>query len=457
MPNSSLLTPSQTQTLRDLVANRTGLDLNRRTLLEPRDLLAGEDADAALRKLAGHETDHPAWQHLIDALTIGETYFFRNPTQFELLRNHILSRVTHGSTPRPLTVWSVGCASGEEPYSVYMALRGVLPKGWTLRVIGTDLSATAIETGKRGIYREWSFRGNYDDLLHANMAHVEDGYQLSESIRNAVTLRQGNLLESDSPTGWADIVLCRNVLLYLTAEARVRAENALLHAIGDGGWLLLGHAEALVAERSPWKAHIVAGSVAYERAESAEKSWIPIPTRKAPKASVTSTVTDTAAYHQALLAYHQKDHSTAEAHLTALISDQNNHPNALVLFGASLADRGEATEAERVIRIALAQVPLYADAHYLLATLALERGDRNAAIDSLRAALYSEPTHTLAMFMLGVLVAEDGKPERAQNLWQQAQSAIENLSDDERPGDIAPYTTGTLREMLARRLTTASG
>ncbi len=209
---------------------------------------------------------------LIAQLTVPETYFFRDRAMYEELAGCVLAplldRRRHSG--RRLSVWSAGCASGEEPYSVAITLRRMLgaEEGWHVHVLGTDVNADAIERAERASYREWSFREGLPGPREAYFVAARAGeHVLRPEIRASVRFARHNLADLSLPEGAVapfDVILCRNVLMYLreeTARAVVRQFHRWTSA---GGWLVVAPAEML----HPWFegfAAVQAGSASFLR------------------------------------------------------------------------------------------------------------------------------------------------------------------------------------------------
>ena len=242
------------------IRQRTGLVFNEarradlaRGLGKAIERAGTRDVEAYLARL---ETDPRVLDHLVAEITVGETYFFREPEQFAVIREHILpdlaSRRPHG---RPLRVWSAGCATGEEPYSVTIMLREA---GWldVVHILGTDIARTALARGKRGRYTRWSFRGVPAGVREAYFVERGAELALSATIRAAVDFGYLNLAEDTYPslaTGvWGmDLILCRNVLIYFDSDAVAAVARRLLASLADGGWLLLGASDPMLINLVP--------------------------------------------------------------------------------------------------------------------------------------------------------------------------------------------------------------
>lgn len=192
---------------------------------------------------------------MFDAISTNETRFFREPHHFELMAAEIFPRwkalAARGARERRIRIWSAGCSSGEEPYSVAMSLLEAFdPAQWDLRVDATDLSTRVLDIARRG---EWPARKAADvpePLLRRYMLRgtrsQEGVMKAGDAIRGIVRFGRQNLMDEPySMPGHYDIVLCRNVLIYLRQANRVRVVHNLLSHLADGGFFFIGHSETL--------------------------------------------------------------------------------------------------------------------------------------------------------------------------------------------------------------------
>lgn len=236
------------------------------------DRLFASSDDAAiaewLKRVRGPGPLHPDLQLLIESLTTHETYFFRDRTQLELLRTAMLPPLIAAARADGrlrLRLWSAGCATGEEAYSLAVVALSALHDageaierkgqikplpGWSVEVLGTDISGRALEVAAAGVYGTGplsSFREVPPDLL-AYFPATADGAErrVRDELRGSVRFARGNLLDASPPIADCDVVACRNVLIYLTAAARRRAQDLLHRALRRGGCLLLGPTDSLV-------------------------------------------------------------------------------------------------------------------------------------------------------------------------------------------------------------------
>lgn len=198
----------------------------------------GSEPDSAPGAPVPRTADEAAFDRLCDALTVQESYFFREAPRLALIREHVLPWVRER---RPhLRAWSAGCARGEEAYTLSMLFNDA-GLGGHFQVLGTDLSARAVTSAERGTYGPWAVRGLDQKAVAAYFDDDPGGLRVADRFRTRVAFEQHNLFDP-LPSGWGrfDLVLCRNVLIYFTPEAVRRAGEALTAALAPGGWLLLG-------------------------------------------------------------------------------------------------------------------------------------------------------------------------------------------------------------------------
>jgi chemotaxis protein methyltransferase CheR len=443
----------------DLIEQRLGLATGSQRAADLQQLiseLSNGSSRALLNVLRESDDQHTAWQDLIQRLAIGETYFFRDQAHFDLLRTRILppliqQRREHGELV--LSLGSIGCATGEEPYSLAILLYELLPDidRWMIRLHGMDINLKALEAARRGVYRPWSFR-MADHLLNPYFDRTPEGLRLKAHIRAMVTFRPLNLVKA-VPLPQYDVLLCRNVLLYFTPSRAAAAEAVLNEMLYPGGWLFLAQSEALRDKRHGWTTHLFPGAPAYQKALRREEAEIrehrlePIVEKR------TQPVPDSESdYQAAVSARHAGQPAEAQRQLIALLADQPNHAPAHALMACLYADQKRIPEAHVHLDTALHLEPLMADAYYVRGLLHYERGDHESARQALQHALYCQRTHPLASFMLGTLLARSGGIPRALKLWQSALQVISTL-DAERPiSDLSDITARQLEGMIAEQL-----
>ena len=193
------------------------------------------------------EVDQEEQEKLLAALTIHVSQFFRNPSTFAILERRVLPELLQRARENrsKLRIWSVGCAGGEEPYSVALLCRELTQKGDLFSIIATDLSPTILQNAKRGRFPASRVAEISGETLKSSFQQEGEYYQLHEPIRQAVRFFRHDVL-TDPPFYRADLILCRNVLIYFSRDQQQKILGMLAETLLPGGYLVLGRAETLV-------------------------------------------------------------------------------------------------------------------------------------------------------------------------------------------------------------------
>jgi len=199
---------------------------------------------------------------VVEALLNNETYFFRDRAPFDLLARHALPQLaTKRDSTRRIKIWSAGCSTGQEVYSLAMLFAEDPAKwqGWTIDVLGTDVSSNVVDRARGGAYSQFEVqRGLGINQTIRWFEECEGGWRAVEQLRKSVRFQVHNLLESPPHPGEFDIVLCRNVLLYLTGDKRRMAFDRIASAIAADGWLMLGAGETVIGQTDRFGADVEA-------------------------------------------------------------------------------------------------------------------------------------------------------------------------------------------------------
>ncbi|MBI3800009.1 MAG: tetratricopeptide repeat protein [Deltaproteobacteria bacterium] len=457
--NQSLPNGLQVQ-FAELVATRTGLHISPHDLAKLQKIIAGRmkclqlsDARAYYEILARDGAENrQEWAEFTGLLTTGESYFFRDKGQFALLRNHILPEIINRNQPRrSLRIWSAGCSTGEEPYSLAILVTELLPeqKNWQIFILGTDLNTAAIEKARRGTYSVWSFRGVHEDLKTRYFHPSHQQWELDARIRSLVHFRPGNLFQDSFPSRSSgihdlDLIVCRNVFIYFDQQARSVVLQKFCQSLNDEGYLLTGHGEVrgpqprnLHAKRFPESViyqsgeRMVAGSANHPtlspnltRARApARGTWSPssraagFPPQLTKRASPAQEVpTPQTALQEAEQLVQRENYRLALAKLEGLIHQEPRNLSALTLSAQAHASLGDYDEATRRCRQAMAADSLAVTPYYLLAHILEHQGDREAVKTLFKKILYLDPTFTPAYLELGALYDREGDTDRARKM-----------------------------------------
>ncbi|MCU1594250.1 MAG: methyltransferase, CheR-type [Frankiales bacterium] len=403
------------------------------------------DVDAYLLLL-----DDPAErQRLVDEVTIQETHFFRNPPQVRALRQHVLPELLRHAevNGRRLRIWSAGCSTGEEPYSIAMLLRELLPStsGWDVKVVATDVSSRALEAARAGVYGARAVQMASPDQLTRFFFENEQGrYEVRQDVKDLVEFRHHNLVTEAvpfAPSERIDLVLCRNVTIYFGRETTRSLMARLHHCLRDGGYLFLGHSETLWQVSEDFRLVPLgtgeSAAFVYRRLDAkrdVQERRAVLPDRRTqddgpqqpPERRVTARRTEEAPPAQ----------STAE--------------QLLAKTRAALA-AGLYAEAAQLAADAAALAPLQVDAFYLRGLALVDAGRDEDALVDLRKAVYLEPTLGFAHFLLAGVLDRLGHPAAAAREYRAAADTL-----GLQPGDATAEELGgrSVRELanLCRQL-----
>jgi chemotaxis protein methyltransferase CheR len=330
-------------------------------------------------------------------LTVGETYFLREPRAFDLVCDQARALLARGAT-RPLRIWSAGCCTGEEAYSIALALRRGVPQLPPARVdiLATDLNDAFLDVARAGIYRRWSFRRTDPADLAAFVKPLGDGrYEIDASLRAQVRFANLNLAEGTYPSAM-DVIFCRNVLMYFAPEQAARVVARLRDALVDGGWLVVNASEAsnrLFQGLTP---------VYLEDAVFFRKDTPPVP---APVVAAVAPVAQAMSVPAPLL--HPEPLAATRPSAPVAVDDV-----AMARVHA-LAQSGAREEALQCLRRAVEAEALSAPLQERAALFALELGDRALARHCVRRLLYLEPDSAPGHDLWALIEVTGRRPDAA--------------------------------------------
>ncbi|MBF0563057.1 MAG: protein-glutamate O-methyltransferase CheR [Alphaproteobacteria bacterium] len=232
---------------------------------------------------------------LIGELTIGETYFFRHREQFDALEQRVLPElIVKNQAQRRLRIWSAGCATGPEPYTIAILLKrgfAALTAGWSIEILGTDINRKFLAQAREGWFQTWALR-NVPDDIRTDCFDSEGGktWRLKPQYREMVRFLHHNLVDDKVPipggaSGFFDLIVCRNVTIYFDADRARHVVAGLYDALSDKGWLIAGHSEASAALFRNFTTVNVPGAVLYRKeglttlevAKTSSAPWRPHP------------------------------------------------------------------------------------------------------------------------------------------------------------------------------------
>lgn len=444
-----------------------------------------EDAAACMQWLLTAPLSRPRIEILAGHLTVGETYFLREPQVFDALETHILPALiqTRRESEKRLRIWSAGCSTGEEPYSLAILVQRTIPdyKQWNITILGTDINPHALHKAALGVYGDWSFRNAPPWLLDGYFLKTgREQYRIKPEIRNMVTFSYLNLAEDVYPslannTNALDVIFCRNVLMYFEPELAAKVVQQHYRSLVDGGWLIVSPTEISQASFAQLEAVNFPGAVLHRKnaapATSATQQEVavqagflneakinaalkPGPSKRQPqplavrKTPPKPPLPQASAYEQALALYRQGRYAEATEQVTQLLAEQRDNVEAINLMVRIHANQGQLATALQWCEQAIAADRLNPTGHYLLAIVSLERGQLEDAVLALKRTLYLDQDFVLAYFTLGNICRRQGRHKTAEKYFANAQLLLGVYSHEDVLPESDGMTAGRLREII---------
>lgn len=466
--------------LSDLIAEKIGLrfpperwqELEKKMNAVAREFGVADNA-ALTRQLISSSLTQAQIEILASHLTVGETYFFRETQLFEILERHVLPELirTRQGSERRLRIWSAGCCSGEEPYSIAISLHKAIPniKEWDVTLLATDINPQFLRKAAEGVYGEWSFRGVPTWIKERYFRPTKDGrFEISSSIKERVTFSYLNLVEDAYPsllnnTNGMDVIFCRNVLMYFSQPHVKKVARNFRRALVEGGWLIVSPTESMQILSSPFAAVNFPDATLYRKESHAARSekrpdvfYPPPQTVTPPPEPIPSLPASPPParnepppnpYLEAQVLYERGLYIEVVEKLVGQKSVE-----AFTLMARAFANQGKLAEAKTWCDKAIAAKKLDAGLHYLLATILLEQNQPDAASASLKRSLYLEPKFALAHFALGHLALRQGKNKEASKHLHNALAVLNAHSLEDMLPHSEGITAGRLAEVIRSTL-----
>ncbi|MGU9822379.1 CheR family methyltransferase [Pseudomonas sp. LF090] len=366
------------------------------------------------------QSSHDEQQALIEAVIVPETWFFRYPESFATLARLAKACLAEIKQMRALRILSLPCSTGEEPYSIAMALldAGLAPHQF--KVLGLDVSPLSVERAKRGVYGKNSFRGSDIDFRERHFTEEADGFHIADRVREQVRLQVGNLLDpgllANEPS--YDFVFCRNLLIYFDQPTQKQVFDVLKGLTHLDGVLFIGPAEGSLLGRHGMRSIGVPQSFAFSRhvePVKPEPVFVPVPAPVPQRSAAPIPVKP-------------RPFSTVSAQGLPVKAPHTDAGDLLSRI-ATLANEGKSAEARAACEQYLSNHPPAAQVFYWLGLLSDVAGSALEAQGYYRKALYLEPQHPQALMHLAALLESQGDSAGARRL--QARAARSERADSE--------------------------
>lgn len=466
---NALASESLISDLSDYIRSRLGMSFPRERWgeLEKKISLAADslgfpDAGSCIQWLLSSRTDRRQLEILASCLTVGETYFFRENSGLRAMVERAFPEIirVHAHGDKRVRIWSAGCSTGEEPYSVaIMVAEYPALKGWDVSILGTDINQSFLKKAEAGIYTEWSFRGVAPGIRE-KFFQKRDGstFEILPALKRMVTFAHLNLIDDVYPallnnTNAIDLILCRNVLMYFTPDYIQKVILKLHQSLLPEGWLLVSPVEAPVIHGLYFTPLLHAETLQQKKgAEKPEQKAIPrkrIP-KRAPKrpAPIAERPKQAATYPSATELYARADYNGAIEVLNALAARPVTDAPVFQLLSRAYANKGKLSEAEYWCARSISADTMNAASRYLLALIKIEQQRPDDAIAALKKAIYLEPDFVVAHFTLANLYRRKSKRHEADRHLNNALLALRGFRPEEELPESEGMTAGNLIEMI---------
>jgi chemotaxis protein methyltransferase CheR len=356
---------------------------------------------------------------LAEHLTIGETFFYRYAQQFQALRDRLIPEViARNAGTRCLRIWSAGCSTGAEAYSVAALVEQALGDrlaSWQVAIVGTDINQAFLAQARSAVFSDWAMRDVSLADRAATVEQVAGGWRVRPVLRSMVEFRRHNLMDLETRDGAADgiagfdIILCRNVMIYFDRPTLEALVPRLAERLVDRGWLLVGHAEAGDLFQSSFESVLVPGTTLYRKRAAVSVRMPGLAPALATRPRATARRPGSSPASLACRAPRQEHAGTLPP------------PPAEPVQGMG---------AEACYRAATVSAPTDPIAHYFLALALDQEGTAAEAEQSLRRALYLDRGFVMAHFQLGAILRRRGDFDGAFRSFSNALRSLHGVGDD---------------------------
>jgi chemotaxis protein methyltransferase CheR len=413
------------------------------------------DCNSYLDVLTSSETGEAELDELIAELTIGETYFFRYREQFQALQNTVLPDIiARNQSSRRLRIWSAGCATGAEAYSIAILLKNELSgylAGWDLSIIGTDINRAFLSRAREGTFEEWAFRSTPNEVLGKCFRQTGKSWAIVPEYKECLAFQYHNLVKHPFPSlvhnlCSFDLILCRNVMIYFNRDIMSSLIEQFHECLVEGGWLLVGHAEPNVELFRSFQAVSVPGATLYQKSRgSAYPLGAPgveeVPTSVRVE-EILSNV-NRAIFPRVNVPAKQAPRARANAAASAAseLSDVR-----------LLADQGQWEQAARCSRKLLETDAMNPKVHFYYSLVLEQMGLHAEAEQSLRRAVYLDRSFVLAHYYLALVLQKRGDHRGAARAFENVRTLARTMDAGEVLADADEMTAGDLMNLTETHL-----
>ncbi|MHB1326461.1 MAG: CheR family methyltransferase [Thermoleophilia bacterium] len=415
--------------------DRGKLDLLRLGLTDRAEAVGAETLAEYYEQLTSLPDREMELRRLLDHLSVQETQFFRNLPQFDALRKYVIPEIVQRKSNgyRNLRFWSAGCSTGQEPYSLAMAVLDVLPDAdsWNIQILGTDLSENALAIAEKGWYQERKLTGIDRKHRERYFRESDGGYVVAEPLRRMVHFARQNMVTDSLPIsifGTCDIVFCRNVIIYFTHETAKYVIEHFFDIINPGGYLFLGHSETLWKMSAKYSLVEMGDAFIYKKSlpRSIEGRRF-IPDRRLRELPLPlDVVTERRGADGRRNLQQAKDLVESKNPKIDGPTKETKSPQAdpLIMKARASIDLGGYEMAIELLNDAVKQNGDTVEVHFLLGLAHERRNDLELAVEAFRRAICCDNTYSLAYFHVANAMERLGRFKAAVKEYRNAAKAL---------------------------------
>jgi chemotaxis protein methyltransferase CheR len=398
-----------------------------------------------LEFLKHHPLGHAEFKRLISLITINETRFFRNQSHFEALRSTVIPEIIRAKTQRSFTqqqnlaVWSAGCSSGEEPYSIAMALLDMFGPyhNWNFYILGTDISDAILNKARQGIYGKRSLRHTDQKYIDRYFTIHRAEYHLHEDLKNMVEFNYHNLADHYYPQpaqGLWDIIFCRNVLIYFKMDVIKRVIKQLYECLNEGGYLYIGFSESLYSISKDFSLEQIGDTFVYRKKAAAARpsqadflNTVSVKVKIKPDTVVHSREATQKKYEEAVKLYADEKYERALKTVQDYTDDYPSDTRGYLLAGKILFELGDLKHAVKKFQTALKLNSMATEAHYYLGVIAHHKKNSKLAIGHLKKAIYTDRDFSMAHYYMASIHHALGNRDKALRSYQNTIKTLKKI------------------------------
>jgi chemotaxis protein methyltransferase CheR len=436
-----------------------------------------------IQRIMSSPMTHEHVEILTTHLTINETYFWREPETFEALEQSILPELIRSRQEKKrIRIWSAGCSTGEEPYSIAIALHRAIPqiKDWNITILATDINPRILHRATAGLYSQWSFRNSPQWLKEKYVSLKEkDIFEIIPEIKRMVKFEYLNLADNVFPsplndTNAMDIIFCRNVLMFFSEKRRSQVVRGLFNSLIQNGYLVVSASELSLQSLSEFTAMNFPGMILYQKTSKKLKvqqqipvevpvhtpmvfSWplSPVNTIVEIEPQIRKIENDIfqetkipdhihSLFDEAVVSYAQGNYADVIEKLQ--IDDQTSEERILLI--RAYANQGKLDGALQSCEKAIAADKLNPGLHYLYATILQENNQLDEAVTSLKRAIFLDSNFVLSYYSLGKIYQRLGNVKSANKCTENVLTILNTCSQNEILFESEGLTAGRFKEII---------